>query len=171
MRQSLLASSPRHLRLLERIAERADWGGAPSPGRGRGIALVDAFGSLIALVAEVSINAGRVVVHRLTGVVDCGQAINPDTVRAQIEGGIVFGLTATLKGEIRLTDGRVEQGGFGDYPLLRFDEMPEVDLLILDSDDPPGGVSGLGTVATAPAVANALFALSGNPVRSLPIRL
>ncbi|MBK1719676.1 aldehyde oxidase [Thiocystis violacea] len=171
MRQRLLAESPRHRRLLERIAERSAWHGPLTAGVGRGLALIEAFGSLLAVVAEVSVEAGRPSVRRVVCVVDSGQLVNPDAVRAQIEGGVVFGLSATLKGEITLRDGRVEQSGFGDYPLPRFDEMPEVEVTFMESDEAPGGVSGLATPAIAPAVANALSALQGTPIRSLPIRL
>jgi isoquinoline 1-oxidoreductase beta subunit len=169
MRRHLLAESPRHLRLLDRIAERAGWDEPPPAGRGRGLALVEACGSRLALVAEVAVEDGRVLAQRFVAVVDCGQVVNPDAVLAQIEGGIVFGLTATLKGAIGFEDGRVRQRGFGDYPLLRFDEMPDVEVLLLESDDLPGGVSALATPAVAPAVANALLALLGRPFRRLPI--
>ncbi len=109
--------------------------------------------------------------HRVVCALDCGQVVDPETVRAQIEGGVVFGLTATLKGAITFANGRVEQGNFTDYPLLRFEEMPAIEVHLLRSDAPPGGVSGLGVAPIAPAVANALFALTGQPVRVLPIRL
>ncbi|MBK1720941.1 xanthine dehydrogenase family protein molybdopterin-binding subunit [Thiocystis violacea] len=171
MRRHLLAGSPRHLRLLDRIGERAGWGAAATQGLGRGLALVAAFESLIAMVAEVALEGGRVRVHRVFCVVDCGRVVNPDLVRGQIQGGVAYGLTAALKGEISFTDGQVDQLDFEQYPLLRFGEMPEVVIDILPSDADPGGVSGLGVPPIAPAVANAVFALTGERVRSLPIRL
>mgnify|MGYP001807456851 FL=1 len=135
------------------------------------MALVEATGSRLALLAEVAVEDGQVRARRFVAVLDCGQVVNPDAVRAQIESGIVFGLTATLKGAITFSDGRVEQAGFGDYPLLRFDEMPEIESILIDSDATPGGVSSIATPAVAPAVANALLALLGQPFRTLPIRL
>lgn len=171
LRRRLLAASPRHLRVLDLAADRAGWATPPPAGVARGLALVEAFGSLIAEVAEVRISEDRIRVLRVVCALDCGQAVNPDTVRAQIEGGIAFGLTATLKGAITLADGQVEQGGFDTFPLLRFDEMPAVEVHFVPSESAPGGVSGIGTAAIAPAVANAVFALTGQPVRTLPIRL
>ncbi|WP_295408877.1 molybdopterin cofactor-binding domain-containing protein [uncultured Thiocystis sp.] len=169
LRRTLLADRPRHRQVLELAAERAGWSAPPTTGRACGIALAEAFGSVIATVAEVSASADRVRVHRVVCAVDCGQVVHPEIVRAQIEGGLVFGLTATLKGAITLSDGRVEQGNFADYPLLRFDEMPAIEVHLVQSDAAPGGVSGLGTPPIAPAVANALFALTGRPVHGLPI--
>jgi isoquinoline 1-oxidoreductase subunit beta len=169
LRRRLLAESPAHLALLDRLAEH--WV-APVPGGwGRGLALVEATGSRLALLAEVAVEMGQVRARRFVAVLDCGQVVNPDAVRAQIESGIVFGLTATLKGAITFSDGRVEQTDFRDYPLLRFDEMPEIESILIDSDAPPGGVSAIATPAVAPAVANALLALLGQPFRTLPIRL
>lgn len=171
LRRRLLAASPRHLRVLDLAADRAGWATPPPAGVARGLALVEAFGSLIAEIAEVTISDNQTRVLRVVCALDCGQVVNPDTVRAQIEGGIVFGLTATLKGAITLADGQVEQGGFDTFPLLRFDEMPTVEVHLVPSESAPGGVSGIGTAAIAPAVANAVFALTGQPVRTLPIRL
>lgn len=170
-RRGLLAGRPRHLSLLDLIADRADWAEPVPAGRARGLAFMEAFGSLIAAVAEVSAESAQPRVHRVVCALDCGQMVNPDTVRSQIESGVVFGLTAALKGEIRLTDGRVEQRSFADYPLLRFDEMPEILVHPTASDAEPGGVSDLATPVIGPAVANALLALTGQPVRRLPIRL
>lgn len=169
LRRRLLAESPAHLALLDRLAEH--WAVPVPEGQGRGVALVEATASRLALLAEVSIEEGRVRARRFVAVLDCGQVVNPDAVRAQIESGIVFGLTATLKGAITFSAGRVEQADFGDYPLLRFDEMPEVESILIDSDAPPGGVSSIATPAVAPAVANALFSLLGRPFRTLPIWL
>jgi isoquinoline 1-oxidoreductase subunit beta len=169
LRRHLLAESPAHLALLDRLAEH--WAAPMPEGCGRGLALVEATSSRLALLAEVAVEEGRVRARRFVAVLDCGQVVNPDAVRAQIESGIVFGLTATLKGAITFSDGRVEQADFGDYPLLRFDEMPEVESILIDSDAPPGGVSTIATPAVAPAVANALLALLDRPFRTLPIRL
>jgi len=125
----------------------------------------------VAEVAEISLGEAGVRVHRVVCAVDCGIVINPDTVAAQMESGIVFGLTAALKGEITIANGRVQQANFNDYPLLRMDEMPAVEVHIVKSDRPPGGVGEPGTPPIAPAVANAVFAATGKPVRRLPIRL
>jgi isoquinoline 1-oxidoreductase beta subunit len=171
LRRRLLALKPRHLGVLELAAQRASWGAALPAGRARGIAVAESFGSFVAQVAEVSIERGAVRVHRVVCAVDCGVVINPDTVVAQMESGIVYGLTAALKGEITVRNGRIEQGNFNDYPLLRIDEMPEVEVHIVKSVEAPGGVGEPGTPPIAPAVANAVFALTGRPVRKLPIRL
>ncbi len=171
LRRTLLAQHPRHLGVLELAAQKAGWGTPLPAGRGRGIAVAEAFGSYCAQVAEVSVERGRVIVHRVVCAIDCGQVVNPDTVIAQMESGIVYGLTAALKGEITIRNGRVEQGNFNDYPLLRMDEMPEVEVHIVKSAENPGGVGEPGTPPIAPAVANAVYALTGKPVRKLPIRL
>src|SRR5690606_19454023 len=119
---------------------------------------------------EISISDGKVRVHRVTCVVDCGQAVNPATVVQQMQGGIVYGLTAVLRGEITLRNGRVEQSNFHDYDALRMDEMPWIDVHIVASDDAaPGGIGETGTPAIAPAVVNAVFAATGTPVRRLPL--
>ena len=170
-RRALLIKHPRHLGVLELAAQKAGWGTPLSAGRSRGIAVAEAFGSFCAQVAEVSVEQGQVRVHRVVCAIDCGQVVNPDTVVAQMESGIVYGLTAALKGEITVKNGRVEQGNFNDYPLLRFDEMPEIEVHIVASREHPGGVGEPGTPPIAPAVANAVFAATGKPVRKLPIRL
>ena len=170
-RRALLVKHPRHLGVLELAAQKAGWGTPPPAGRTRGIAVAEAFGSYCAQVAEVSVENGQVRVHRVVCAIDCGQVVNPDTVVAQMESGIVYGLTAALKGEITIKNGRVEQGNFNDYPLLRLDEMPEIDVHIVKSAESPGGVGEPGTPPIAPAVANAVFAATGKPVRKLPIRI
>ena len=171
VRRKMLADKPRHKRVLERAAEAIGWGDGPPVGRHRGVAVAKSFGSYAAQAAEVSVEDGQVRVHRVTCAIDCGRIVNPDTIRAQMESGIVYGLTAALKGEITLKDGRVEQSNFHDYPLLSIDEMPEVEVHIIDSEADPGGVGEPGTPPIAPAVANAVFAATGKPVRRLPIRL
>lgn len=170
-RRSLLALQPRHLGVLELAAQKAGWGLPLPAGHARGIAVAESFGSYCAQVAEVSLEQKQVRVHRVVCAIDCGTVVNPDTVTAQMESGIVYGLTAALRGEITVRNGRIEQGNFSDYPLLRFDEMPVVEVHIVKSIEAPGGVGEPGTPPIAPAVANAVFALTGSPVRRLPIRL
>jgi len=169
-RRDLLQKHPRHLKVLLTAAEKAGWGKRLAKGRGRGVAVHESFGSFIAQVAEVSLTPkGELRVHRVVCAVDCGRIVNPDTIKAQMESGIVFGLSAALYGAITLKNGRVEQGNFHDYPLLRLAAMPKVEVHIVPSDDPPGGIGEPGVPPTAPAVANALFAASGARVRSLPL--
>lgn len=170
-RLQLLAEHPRHAAVLQLAADKAGWNRTAPAGRARGIAVAEAFGTWAAQVAEVSIKQGRVHVHRITCAVDCGMIVNPDTIRAQMEGAIVYGLTACLKGEITIAGGQVEQDNFDSYPLLSIDECPEIDVHIVESTQPPGGIGEPGVPPVAPAVANAVFALTGKPVRSLPIRL
>ena len=170
-RRGLLAGHPRHRRVMETAARKAGWGGPLPEGRARGIAVHASFGSFVAQVAEVSVSGeGKVRVHRVVCAVDCGTVVNPDTVAAQMEGGIVFGLTAALYGAITLKDGRVEQANFRDYPLLRMNEMPAVEVHIVPSRHNPGGVGEPGVPPIAPAVANAVFAATGKRLRRLPIR-
>jgi isoquinoline 1-oxidoreductase beta subunit len=114
---------------------------------------------------------GGIRVHRIACAIDCGQALNPDTIRAQIEGGIALGLSAALKEEIQVADGRVTQTSFADYPILRYSEMPEIEVRIVEGGEPPGGVGEPGVPPVAPAVANAIFAATGARLRSLPLRL
>jgi CO/xanthine dehydrogenase Mo-binding subunit len=170
-RRRLLERSPRHLKVLETAASAAGWGRPAPAGRHRGIAVHESFGSWVAEVAEISVSEdGDVRVHRVTCAIDCGTVINPDLVEAQMEGGIVFGLTAALKGEITIDRGRVAQGNFHDYPVLRMHEMPAIDVHIVPSHEPPGGVGEPATPPIAPAVANAVFAATGRRIRRLPIR-
>jgi isoquinoline 1-oxidoreductase beta subunit len=171
-RRRLLADKPRLLNVLNIAAERAGWDTPAPQGRYRGVAAVSCFGSHNAQVAEISITDGKVRVHKVTCVVDCGQAVNPATVLQQMQGGIVYGLTAALKGEITLEQGRVQQSNFHDYDALRMDEMPQIDVFIVASDDSaPGGIGETSTPAIAPAVVNAVFKATGQPVRKLPIKL
>src|SRR5437867_1722240 len=170
-RRSLLGKNTRHRGALELAAEKAGWGKSLPQGRGRGIAVHDSFGSYIAHVAEVSVSKkGKVKVHRVVCAIDCGPVVNPDTVRAQMEGAVVFGLTAALHGEITLENGRVKQRNFHDYPLLRMNEMPAVEAHIVPNDDKMGGVGEPGVPPVAPAVCNAIFAATGKRIRRLPIR-
>jgi len=157
-------------RVFDLAAEKAKWGSALPPGRGRGIAGVFGWGSYVAYVADVSVNSGAVRVERVVAAVDCGQVVNPDMVVAQVEGGIVFGLSAALKGEITVERGRVQQSNFNDYPMLRINEMPQVEVHIVPSTAAPGGMGEPPVPAIAPAVTNAIFAATGKRVRRLPIR-
>jgi len=170
-RLALLKDHPRHRGVLEMAATNAEWGVPLPKGHYRGIAVAESFGSWVAQVAEVSIVGGKVRVHRVVCAIDCGMTVNPDTIVAQMESGIVYGLTAALKGEINVDRGRVRQSNFHDYPLLRMDEMPAIEVHIVPSTEHPGGVGEPGTPPIAPAVANAIFAATGKPVRRLPIRL
>lgn len=170
-RRSLLAEHARNRGVLELVAEKAGWTKPLPAGRGRGIAVHESFGSFVAQVAEVSVDkAGQVKVHRVVAAIDCGQIVNPDTIAAQLEGAIAFGLSAALHSQITFNGGRVEQSNFHDYEVLRFDEMPEVEVHIVPSREKPGGVGEPGVPPTAPAVANAIFAAIGARIRRLPIR-
>jgi len=171
LRRALLAKSPRHLRVLNLVAEKAKWGSPLAAGHARGIAVHDSFGSFTAYVAEVSVSSqGELTVHRMTCAVDCGPIVNPDTIKAQIEGAVIFGLTAALRGEITLANGRVQQSNFHDYPMLRIHEVPEVEVHIVPSTDKQGGIGEPGVPCVAPAVGNAIFAATGKRIRRLPIR-
>jgi isoquinoline 1-oxidoreductase beta subunit len=170
-RRGLLSDKPRHRGVLELAAQRAGWTKPLQAGHSRGIAVHESFGSFIAQVAEVSVSPeGKVRVHRVVCAVDCGRTVNPDIIAAQMESGIVFGLSAALYGAITLKEGRVEQSNFDDYPLLRISEMPRVEVHIVPSREEPGGVGEPGVPPIAPAVANAIFAATGKRIRRLPIR-
>jgi len=172
LRHALLANQPRMRAVLDLVAQKANWGKPLATGRARGIATHFSFESYVAQVAEVSVDKdGAVRVHRVVCAVDCGRVVNPDTVKAQMEGGIIFGLTAALKDEITLEHGRVMQRNFHDYPMLRINEAPEIDVYIVESKENPTGVGEPGVPPVAPAVANAIFAATGKRVRKLPIRL
>ncbi|MEJ2347327.1 MAG: xanthine dehydrogenase family protein molybdopterin-binding subunit [Gammaproteobacteria bacterium] len=171
LRRHLLRDKPRHRKVLETAAQMAGWGRPLPKGRFRGVAVAEAFTSYCAQVAEVSVAGGQVRVHRVVCAIDCGTVVNPNTVEAQMESAIVYGLTAALKGEITIKGGAVQQGNFDDYQMLRMNEMPEVEVHIVRNGEAPGGIGEPGTPPIAPAVANAVFAATGKPVRSLPIRL
>jgi CO/xanthine dehydrogenase Mo-binding subunit len=165
-RLGLLGTSRRHRAVLELAAEEAGWGSRLPDGQARGVAIYYGHGGWAAQVAEVSVDAGgRIKVHRVVCALDCGFTVNPDTVVAQIEGGIAFGLTAAIKSAVVIEDGRVAQYGFHDYPLLTFAEMPRVEVHIQSSDKNPSGAGEAGVPPIAPAVANAVFAATGIRVR------
>ena len=170
-RHGLLAQHPRHRTVLETAAQKAGWGTPLEKGMGRGIALHKSFHSIVAQVAEVAVSAeGDIQINRVVCVIDCGQTVNPDTIIAQMESGIIFGLSAALFGEITIKDGRVEQGNFPSYDMLRLAETPQIEVHIIASDYPMGGVGEPGTPPIAPAVTNAIFAATGKRIRQLPIR-
>lgn len=170
-RRRLLENAPRHLAALNLAVERAAWGAPLPAGRARGVAVHKSFESFVAQVAEVSVEGDRIRVHRVVCAVDCGPVVNPDTVAAQMESGIVYGLTAALYGAITIENGRVVQGNFDTYQMLRMPDMPAVEVHIVPSTDAQGGVGEPGTPPIAPAVANALFALTGRRIRTLPMRV
>jgi len=169
-RRALLDNSPRAKAVLELAAEKSGWGQKLPPGSGRGISVQFAFGSYLSQVAEVAVaKDGEVRVQRVVCAVDCGMVVNPDTVRAQIEGGIIFGITAVLYGQITLKNGRVEQSNFDNYRMLRMNEAPLVEVHIIKSTEAPGGMGEPGTAAVFPAVTNAIFAATGKRIRKLPV--
>ena len=169
-RRNLLSKSPRAKAVLELAAEKAGWGQPLPEGQGRGLSVQFVFGSYVAQVAEVEVaKSGEVRVTRVVCAVDCGVVVNPDTVRAQMEGGIMFGLTAALFNEITLKDGRVEQSNFDDYRMLRINEAPAVEVYVVKSAEAPGGIGEPGTTALAPALTNAIFAATGKRIRKLPV--
>ncbi len=167
-RMSLLSGKPRHQRVLKKAAERAAWGHAPA-GRYQGIAFMVGYTTHIAQVVEISIEAGEIKIHKITCVVDCGQMVNPKIVESQIESGIVFGLTAALWGEVTLSGGRVQQTNFNSYRLLRGNELPLLDVQLLDSEEPPGGIGEASVALVAPAICNAFFSATGRRLRRLPV--
>jgi isoquinoline 1-oxidoreductase beta subunit len=173
-RRSLLQKNPRTLAVLNLAADKAGWGKPLKPiaGRkvGRGVSCQFAFGSYMSQVAEVSVGPdGDVQVHRVVCVVDCGQNVNPDTIVAQMEGGIVFGASAALWDQVTLEKGRVQQNNFNDYRVMRMNESPAVEVYIVNSHDDPGGIGEPGTAGVSPAIANAVFAATGKRIRKLPI--
>ncbi len=168
-RMDLLAKQPRFANVLKMAADKAGWGKPLAAGRTRGIALMEGYDTYMAMVAEISVKNNVVRVHRVVAAADLGRMVNPDTVEAQIQSSIMFGLTATLHGKITLEKGRVQQGNFNDYPMLRMNEAPKVDVLLVQSTEKPGGIGEPATALIGPAVANALFAATGKRVRQLPL--
>jgi isoquinoline 1-oxidoreductase subunit beta len=170
-RRALLKGATRHLAALELAADKAAWGSPLPEGRARGVAVHESFGSSVAQVAEVSIENGVIRVHRVVCAIDCGLAVNPESVAAQIESGIAFGLGAALHSTLTFEQGRVRESNFHDYRVLRLSEMPKVDVHIVPSTEKMGGAGEVGVPPIAPAVANAVFALTGKRLRELPLAL
>ena len=169
-RRALLDKSPRAKVVLELAAQKAGWGQPLPKGVGRGVSVQFAFATYMAQVGEVEVSKdGAVRVRRVVCAVDCGTVVNPDTVRAQIQSAIIFGITAALYGEITVKDGRVEQTNFDTYQILRMNEAPPIEVHIVQSFEPPGGMGEAGTSAVVPAVTNAIFAATGKRLRKLPI--
>ncbi|KVD69797.1 aldehyde dehydrogenase [Burkholderia sp. ABCPW 14] len=168
-RRALLGQSPRARNVLDVAAKAAGWGAALPKGQGRGVSVMHAFGSFVAMVADVTVDGGEVSVKRVVCAVDCGMVVNPDTIEAQMQGGIIFGITGVLYGEITIKDGRVEQSNFTDYRMLRIDQTPQIDVLIVKSAEAPGGIGEPGTAALAAALANAIYAATGKRLRKLPV--
>ncbi|MED5613606.1 xanthine dehydrogenase family protein molybdopterin-binding subunit [Janthinobacterium sp. P210005] len=167
-RRAMLVKHPRHLAVLDAAVARA---GSPPPGHAHGVALHQSFGSIVAQVAQVSVENGEIRVQRVVCAIDCGIAVNPNIIAQQMESAVLFGLSAALGGEITFQEGKVEQSNFHDYPVLRMGQTPEVETIIIASAEHPEGVGEPGTPPIAPAVANAVFSLTGKRLRSLPLRL
>lgn len=170
-RSRLLKDAPRHRRVLEVAAQRFGWERRPQAGRGRGIAVHACFGSVAAQAVEISLQDGAIRVHRVVCAIDCGVAVNPDNVRAQMESAIVYGLTAALHGHVTIVGGAVRESNFHDYPALRMAQMPVIEVHVVDSGESPGGAGEPGTPPIAPALANAVFQLTGARLRELPLTL
>jgi isoquinoline 1-oxidoreductase beta subunit len=168
-RRKLLRGAPRHLAVLNLAAEKAGWKAAAPVGRARGVALHESFGTIVAQVAEVSLEAGQPRVHRVVCAVDCGTVVNPNVISQQMEGSVIYALSAALHGRIDVRDGAVQQGNFPSYPMVRLASAPVVETWIIPSQRDPGGVGEPGVPPLAPAVANALFALTGKRSRALPL--
>ncbi len=171
VRRRLLADKPRHLGVLEAAAKAAAWGTPALAGRARGLAVHESFGSFVAQAAEVSIENGAPRIHHVWCAIDCGRIVNPSTITAQMESGIVYGLSAALHGAIGFEGGRITTSNFHDYPVVRMGDMPVIDVILVESTADPGGVGEPATPPIAPAVCNALLALTGKPVHRLPIKL
>jgi isoquinoline 1-oxidoreductase beta subunit len=168
-RRKLLKGHNRHLAALNLVAEKAGWTKKTGTGRYKGVALHEAFGSYVAIIAEITIDNGKVKVHKVDCAIDCGLAVNPDGVKAQMESGIIFGITMALYGELTIENGRVQQSNFYDYRIARMNEAPEINVYIVDSSDKMGGAGECSVPPTAPAIANAIFAATGKRIYDLPI--
>jgi isoquinoline 1-oxidoreductase beta subunit len=169
VRRRLLAKSPRLLGVMNKAADAAGWGKAPA-GHHQGIGIVNNIGSYTAIVAELSVTGGKMKLHRVVCAVDCGHVVNPAIIQQQIESGVVYGLSAALKGEITISKGRVEQGNFDRYDVTRIGETPKIEVHVVETDNNPGGVGEASGPAIAPAIANAIFAATGKRLRKMPMR-
>jgi isoquinoline 1-oxidoreductase beta subunit len=169
-RRSMLDNNPRLKAALDLVAEKSGWGQPLPPRVGRGVCAQPSFGSFIATVVEAEVDEhGEVHLRRVTSAVDTGIAVNPDTIVAQLQGGLIFGLTAALWGEITIEKGRVQQSNFNDYRMLRIDEVPNIDVHVIKSSEDPGGIGETGCTAGPPALRNAIYAATGIALRRLPI--
>ncbi|KVN39416.1 aldehyde dehydrogenase [Burkholderia stagnalis] len=168
-RRALLGKTPRARNVLDVATKAAGWGAPLPKGQGRGVSVMHAFGSFFSIVVDVAVDGGDVQVKRVVCAVDCGMVVNPDTIEAQVQGGIIFGITGALYGEITIENGRVTQSNFTDYRMLRIDETPPIDVHIVKSAEAPGGIGEPGTAATAAALSNAIFAATGKRLRKLPV--
>ncbi|RQQ06434.1 xanthine dehydrogenase family protein molybdopterin-binding subunit [Burkholderia stagnalis] len=168
-RRALLGKTPRARNVLDVATKAAGWGAPLPKGQGRGVSVMHAFGSFFSIVVDVAVDGGDVQVKRVVCAVDCGMVVNPDTIEAQVQGGIIFGITGALYGEITIENGRVAQSNFTDYRMLRIDETPPIDVHIVKSAEAPGGIGEPGTAATAAALSNAIFAATGKRLRKLPV--
>jgi isoquinoline 1-oxidoreductase beta subunit len=167
-RMSLITKQPRFQNVLKLAADKAGWGSAPPAGRARGVALMEGYDTFMAMVAEISMKDGEPVVHRVVAVADLGRMVNPDTVEAQIQSSIIFGLSAALWGNITVDKGRVQQTNFHNYRLMRNNEAPQIDIVLVPSTEKPGGIGEPATAMIGPAVGNAIFAATGKRVRRMP---
>ncbi len=169
-RRGLLDKTPRAKNVLDVATQAAGWGNTLPKGQGRGVSVMHAFGSFLSMVVDVTVNGdGEVAVNRVVCAVDCGMVVNPNTIEAQIQGGVIFAITAALYSEITIKDGRVEQSNFTDYRILRIDQTPTIDVHIIRSAEAPGGIGEPGTAALAPALTNAIYAATGKRLRQLPV--
>lgn len=168
-RLALLKDKPRFARVLQLAAEKSGWGQPLPAGRARGIALMEGYDTYMAQVAEVSVKAGQVTVHRVSVAADLGRMVNPDTVEAQIQSSIVFGMSSALMQEITLAQGRVQQTNYNNYPVVRMHESPKIDIVLVPSTEKPGGIGEPATALVVPAIANAVAAATGKRVRQLPL--
>ena len=168
-RLALLTKQPRHRKLLEEVGNKVGWSSQVEPNRGRGVAIVKSFGSIVAEAVEVSVKNDEVSIDKICCAVDAGFAVNPDGLKAQMEGGIVYGLTAALYGEINIKEGSVQQSNFHDYPMVKMHEVPDIEVNIINSGASMGGGGEPGTPPIAPALTNAIFAATGVRIRTLPI--
>jgi isoquinoline 1-oxidoreductase beta subunit len=167
-RRALLEKQPRYLKVLDLVTQEARFG-YPPKGHFHGLAVMEGYGTYMAQVADISLVDGKVKVHRIFCAADCGMQVNPDTVIAQIESSVVFGLSALMWGEINIQGGRVQQSNFDSYRVARMNEIPRIDVYTIDSEEAPGGIGEPATALVAPAVCNAIYAATGRRLRSLPL--